>query len=214
MKKLNGFCLGSTVIAAILAVGPLAVSAQNASQGSGVGGAASSAGGAVKNGAQAAGHTMDQGAKHMMKSSDTTFAVKAAQGGLAEVKMGQLAADKASNPDVKAFGQQMVDDHTKANDQLKAVAQEQGMTLPTDVNQKQQAMYDSLSKLSGNDFDKMYVKDMMTDHQQDVKEFTKESQSGKDEKIKGFAAQTLPVIQGHLDKLKGIQSKLGSGSSS
>ncbi len=214
MKNLNGFCLGSTVVAAILALAPLAMVAQNTSQGSGVGSAASDAGNAMKHGAQSAGHTMDQGAKHMIKSADSMFAVKAAQGGMAEVKMGQLAADKAGNPDVKAFGQQMVDDHTKANDQLKAVAQEEGMTLPTDVNQKQQAMYDSLSKMSGADFDKMYVKDMMTDHQQDVKEFTRESQSGKDEKIKGFAAQTLPVVQGHLDKLKGIQSKMGSGSAS
>ena len=154
---------------------------------------------------------MDTGAKKMMKSSDTTFATKAAQGGLAEVKMGQLAADKASNPDVKAFGQQMVDDHTKANDQLKSVAQSENMTLPTDVNAKQQAMYDKLSQLSGADFDKAYVKGMVMDHQEDVKEFQKEANSGKDPQIKSFASQTLPVIQGHLDKIKAIQAKM-SGS--
>lgn len=155
---------------------------------------------------------MDNGAKKMMKSADTAFAMKAAQGGMAEVKLGQLAAEKASSPDVKAFGQQMVDDHGKANEQLKSVAQSEGMTLPTDVNQKQQAMYDKLSKLSGAAFDSAYIKDMMMDHEQDVKAFTKESSSGSDEKIKSFASQTLPVIQGHLDKLKGIQSKMGSSS--
>lgn len=208
MKNLTGFCLGSTVVAAILALAPVGAVAQSTSAGSAAGSAAQD----VKQGAQSAGRQMDQGATKMMKGTDSTFAVKAAQGGLAEVKMGQLAADKASNPDVKAFGQQMVDDHTKANDQLKSVAQEEGMTLPTDVNQKQQAMYDSLSKMSGADFDKMYVKDMMSDHQQDVKEFSKEAQSGKDEKVKGFASQTLPVVQGHLDKLKGIQTKMNSGS--
>ncbi len=156
---------------------------------------------------------MDTGAKTMMTSPDAKFAAKAAQGGLTEVKTGQLAADKASNPDVKALGQQMVDDHGKANEQLKAIAQEKGMTLPTDVSGKQQAMYDKLSKLSGAEFDNAYVKAMLMDHQEDVKEFTKESSKGKDEKIKGFATQTLPIIQGHLDKLKGIHSKMSSGSS-
>ena len=86
------------------------------------------------------------------------------------------------------------------------------MTLPTDVSSKQQMMYDKLSKLSGADFDKAYVKAMVMDHQEDVKDFTKESQNGKDEKIKGFASETLPVIQGHLDKIKGIQSKMSGGS--
>ena len=74
---------------------------------------------------------MDTGAKKMMSSGDTTFAMKAAQGGMAEVKLGQLAVDKAGNADVKQFGQKMVDDHTKLNDQMKQVASAQNMTLPT-----------------------------------------------------------------------------------
>jgi putative membrane protein len=178
----------SVVLTGLLAISPLAVWAQDANQ------------------------HMDHGANKMMKSADTHFAIEAAQGGMAEVKLGQLAADKASNPDVKAFGQQMVDDHTKANDQLKSIAQDQGMTLPSDVNQKQQAMYDRLSKLSGGDFDRQYVKGMVMDHEEDVKDFRKEANSGKDEKIKSFASQTLPIIQGHLEKIKAIQSKMGSGS--
>ena len=181
--------LRGVILAGVLALLPVAVQAQDASQ------------------------HMDNGANKMMKSADTHFAMKAAQGGMAEVKMGQLAADKASNPDVKAFGQQMVDDHTKANDQLKSIAQGEGMTLPGDVNQKQQAMYDRLSKLSGADFDRQYVKGMVMDHQEDVKDFQKEANSGKNEKIKSFASQTLPTLQQHLDKIKSIQSKMSSGSS-
>jgi putative membrane protein len=157
---------------------------------------------------------MDSGSKKMMKSPDTAFAINAAQGGLAEVKLGQLATEKAVNPDVKAFGQQMVDDHTKANDHLKSVAQSENMTLPADVNAKQQAMYDKLSKLSGADFDKAYVKDMVKDHEEDVKEFQKEATNGKDPEIQSFATQTLPIIQGHLNKIKGIQAKMGNGASS
>jgi putative membrane protein len=148
----------------------------------------------------------------MMKSADGAFAMKAAQGGMAEVKLGQLAADKATNPDVKAFGQQMVDDHSKANNELKSTAESENMTLPSDVNAKQQAMYDKLSKMSGAAFDKAYVNDMVKDHEEDVKEFQKEASNGKDPKMKEFASTTLPVLQGHLSKIKGIQSSMGSGS--
>jgi putative membrane protein len=154
---------------------------------------------------------MDNGTKKMMSSADTTFAMKAAQGGMAEVKLGQLAADKATNPDVKAFGQRMVTDHTKANDDLKSVAQQEGMTLPTDVNAKQQAMYDKLSQMSGAAFDKAYVNDMLKDHEEDVKDFQKEANSGKDDQLKSFASRTLPVLQSHLDSIKQIHSKMGSG---
>lgn len=157
---------------------------------------------------------MDAGTTKMMKSADGKFAMKAAEGGLAEVKMGQLAAQKATNPDVKAFGQQMVDDHTKANDNLKQVAASENMTLPTDVSPKEKAMYDKLSNMSGAAFDKAYVHDMVKDHEEDVKEFQKESTSGTDPKIKEFATTTLPILQGHLSKIKGIESGMSGGSKS
>ena len=153
---------------------------------------------------------MDTGSKKMLKSADAKFAMKAAQGGMAEVKLGQLAADKATSPDVKAFGQQMVDYHTKANNDLKSTAESDNMTLPSDVDAKQQAMYDKLSKMSGTEFDKAYVKDMVKDHEEDVKEFQKEASSGTDPKIKDFASTTLPVLQGHLSKIKGIESGMAS----
>jgi putative membrane protein len=156
---------------------------------------------------------MDSGSGKMMKSPDTTFAMKAAQGGMAEVQMGKLAAEKAGSADVRAFGQQMVDDHSKANDDLKSVAEKEGMTLPADMNAHQHAMYSRLEKLSGAAFDRAYVGDMVMDHQEDVKEFQKETNSGKDDQIKAFASRTLPVIQGHLDKIKSIQSNMQSGSS-
>lgn len=157
---------------------------------------------------------IDSGSRKMMKSSDARFAMKAAQGGMAEVKMGQLAAQKAANADVKAFGQQMVDDHTKANDDLKSVAQNEGMTLPDDVNAHQHAMYSKLEKLSGPEFDRAYVRDMVMDHQDDVKEFHQEAETGSDEQIKAFASRTLPVIQSHLDKIKSIQANMQTSGSS
>lgn len=143
-------------------------------------------------------------------SPDSKFAMEAAHGGQAEVAMGKLAAEKASDPDVKAFGQQMVDDHSKANEQLMGIAKYESMSLPSGMNAKQKAMYTKLKALSGTSFDKAYVDGMVMDHEEDVTEFKQEADSGTDPKIKDFASQTLPVIQGHLDKIKNIQSKMGS----
>jgi putative membrane protein len=156
----------------------------------------------------------DSGSNKMLKSPDARFAMKAAQGGMAEVQLGQLAAQKASNPDVKAFGQQMVDDHGKANDQLKSVASQENMTLPSTLDTKDQALLTKLQGLSGADFDRAYVKAMVKDHQEDVKEFQREADKGKDPQIKNFASQTLPVLQQHLSKIQSIESNLGAGGGS
>src|ERR1700751_2417859 len=145
---------------------------------------------------------LDTGMQKMTSSGDAAFAMKAAQGGMAEVKFGQLATEKASNPDVKAFGQKMVDDHTKLNDQMKQMASAENMTLPNDIDAKDQAEYDRLSKLSGADFDKAYMRGMVKDHQTDVKEFQKEASSGKDPQIKQLASTALPILQSHLQMAK------------
>lgn len=159
--------------------------------------------------AQDSSQHMDTGTQKMMSSADTTFAMKAAQGGMAEVKMGQLAVDKASSPDVKAFGQRMVDDHSKANDKLKSICASQNMTPPTDLDAKDQTEYDKLSKMSGADFDKAYMKGMVMDHQMDIKEFQKEAKMGKDPQLKQFASDTLPTLQSHLEQAKSTAAKVG-----
>lgn len=140
--------------------------------------------------------------------ADQSFVTKAAIGGMAEVKLGQLATQKASNADVKKFGQQMVDDHGKANDELKQLASQKGITLPTDVDAKQQATYDRLSKLSGAEFDKAYMHDMVTDHHEDVSEFQKESRSGSDPDVKAWATKTLPTLQHHLQMAESTNAKV------
>lgn len=131
-------------------------------------------------------------------SADNTFAMKACQGGMAEVQLGQLAKDHASSQAVKDFGERMVTDHTKANDELKSIAAKKGITLPTSVDAKDQATYDRLSKLNGAAFDRAYMADMVRDHRTDVSEFQRESQSGNDPDLKAFAGKTLPTLQEHL----------------
>ncbi len=144
--------------------------------------------------------------------SDKTFMTKAAQGGLAEVELGQLAQEKASSNDVKQFGKQMVDDHSKANDQLKSIAAQKGVTLPSDLDARDKAEKERLSKLSGEQFDKAYMRYMVSDHTKDVSEFKKESTSAKDPDVKNFASQTLPTLESHLDKAKSVAGTVGATS--
>ena len=140
--------------------------------------------------------------------NSSSFTTTAAQGGLTEVKLGNLALAKAQSADVKQFAEMMVADHTKANDDLKEVAAKKSVALPTEVSDEQKSMLDRLSKLSGADFDKEYVKAMVDDHEKDVKEFQTQSQSGTDADVKAFAARTLPTLQSHLDKVKGIKERM------
>jgi putative membrane protein len=141
--------------------------------------------------------------------SDEQFAKKAAQGGMAEVKMGQLAQEKGTDESVKQFGQRMVEDHTKANDDLKEAARKENVTLPTDIDAKDKAAYDALSKLSGVAFDKAYARDMVKDHQEDIAEFNREANGGQKEAIKSFAVGALPILNDHLKEAREMQKRLG-----
>ena len=131
-------------------------------------------------------------------ASDRKFVEKAASGGMAEVKLGQLAIEKGTSPTVKEFGKRMVDDHGKANDELKEIASKKNFALPTDLDSEAKATYDKLAKLSGTDFDKAYIDAMVKDHDKDVKEFKKEaSTGGVDPDLKAWAEKTLTVIEQH-----------------
>lgn len=144
-----------------------------------------------------------------LSAMDKTFMKKAAQGGMAEVKLGELAAKQGSSDQVKQFGQKMVDDHGKANDALKEVAAKKNFTLPGDIDAKSKATLAKLEKLHGAAFDAAYIKDMKMDHQADIAEFQKEVSKGKDPDVKGFASSTLPTVKEHYTMISGM-SKSGS----
>ena len=140
-------------------------------------------------------------------TSDVKFADEAAIGGMAEVQLGQLAAQKGASDEVRQFGQRMVDDHSKANQDLMQVASGKGLALPTALDAKHQADVTKLSGLSGDKFDKAYVDMMLKDHKKDVGDFQKESTSGADADIKSFATRTLPTLQDHLQMIQRIHDK-------
>jgi len=147
-----------------------------------------------------------------MASADAKFLTEAAHGGMAEVEMGRLASERGSSDAVKQFGQRMVADHGKANDELKQLAQQKGLTLPTDLDSKDRKAMDKLSKLSGAEFDKAYMKDMVRDHDKDVKDFQRESQKAHDADVKSWAAKTLPVLKEHQQEAKQVSASVGGGS--
>src|SRR5262249_32420393 len=149
-----------------------------------------------------------------LAAADSTFVTKAAEGGMAEVELGNLAKTNGSNTDVKSFGEQMVTDHSKASDDLKTIASQKGITLPTSVNSKQKAEFNRLQKLQGADFDREYMKLMVSDHRTDVNEFKKESEHGSDPDIKAFASKTLPTLQSHLQMAESTDAKVKGEKSS
>jgi putative membrane protein len=158
-------------------------------------------------------------ASGQLSASDKTFVRKAAQGGMSEVELGQLATQNAQSDDVKQFGQRMVDDHSKANDQLKQLAQQKRVVVPTELSAKDKAAKDHLAKLKGAQFDRAYMQHMVQDHKTDVAEFQKQANSGKDSDVKSWASQTLPTLQDHLKQAQqvtkaGMTSKKSSTSAS
>jgi putative membrane protein len=144
-------------------------------------------------------------------ANDTMFAKKAAQGGMAEVKLGQLAQQKGTAESVKKFGARMVEDHGKAGNELKQVASAEKITLPADVSAKDKATYEMLSKLSGAAFDRAYARDMVRDHEEDIADFSKEIGGGHNPAVKDFATQTLPTLQDHLKEAKEMRQNVAPG---
>jgi len=143
-----------------------------------------------------------------LDTTDKEFVMKAAQGGMGEIMLGQMASSQGTNAEVKNFGNRMVTDHGKANDELKQLAQNKGLALPADADKETKEFSEKLAKTSGKDFDKEYINNMVNDHEKDVAEFEKASKEAKDPDLRAWAAKTLPTLQDHLKMAKEVKSKL------
>ncbi len=140
--------------------------------------------------------------------NDHQFVEDAAGGGLAEVKLSQLAVDRSSNATVKDFAQTMVTEHTKANDELRSLADGRTLMLPTELPKNAQKTWDDLNNLSGDKFDKAYADVLVDDHKKTVKLFEKEAKHGEDATLKAWAAKTLPTLQHHLEMAIAVQKSV------
>jgi len=140
--------------------------------------------------------------------SDQMFVNKAASGGMAEVELGKIGQMKATNPEVKTFSERLVTDHTKANDELKDAAREAGIAVPAKPDAEAQKHIDMFREYKGENFDRDFIKHMVTDHEKDVALFERASRECKNAKLKEFATKTLPTLKEHLDMARKLQAKV------
>jgi len=135
---------------------------------------------------------------------DAEFAVEAADGGMMEVEMGTLAITKAASPEVKQFAQKIVDEHTRTNNELKALAEKKNISLPTTLGDEYQRKLENLREKTGAEFDKEYMDLMVKDHKEDVKEFEEQAEDGTDPEIKEWASSKLPTLRNHLEEAERV----------
>jgi putative membrane protein len=126
---------------------------------------------------------------------DKIFVKKAMQGNIAEVQLGQLTLQKSNNDQVKQFARKMIDDHTKLNEQMRPIAQQLGVEIPTEVSKKDKSLMSKMQALSGTAYDQAYIKEMVKDHKQDLSEFHMEASNGH---VKDAATQGSKIISEHL----------------
>lgn len=146
--------------------------------------------------------------KAQATDDDKKFLTDASQGSYDEIQLGKLAQQKATNPDVKAFGGRMVTDHTKLNEKMKPYADQWGIAAPTGLSSDAQKEYDKLSGMSGTDFDKEYMSNMVSDHSKDLDAFTKEVKDTKDAKFKATVEQGKSVVAAHKNMAYDLNKKL------
>lgn len=156
-----------------------------------------------------------KGAEMKAADVDQKFVSEAASGGLFEVEAGKIAAERASKQEVKDFAQSMIDDHGKANQELKQIATSKNFNVPTEMNKKHRQDLDKLSKYSGADFDKHYMDMMVKDHKKDVTEFRKHAKEGKDPELRAWASKKVAALEHHLtmaqDMTRSADTKAGAG---
>ncbi|HYE51807.1 MAG TPA: DUF4142 domain-containing protein [Azospirillaceae bacterium] len=151
----------------------------------------------------------------IVSEADKTFVTKAAQGNMAELATSKLALEKAQNPEVKKFAQQMIDDHTKATENLTKITQRYDIDLPGSMGEKHQGMLDKLKNASARDFDREYVTGQVDAHKEQVGLFQAQAdQPGKETPLNAFAKETLPKLQAHLDHVTQLQSRITETASS
>ncbi|MEG4224822.1 DUF4142 domain-containing protein [Microcoleus sp. N9_B2] len=133
-----------------------------------------------------------------LSSQDKNFVMQAGQIGMLEVQLGKLAVERGSSPSVKQYGQEMVEEHTRANEELMQLAMQKEVKLPTEMSSQNTALMERLSGLSGTSFDSAYKQAMIESHNQAIALFQAQSQQGQDPELKAWATQKLPNLQAHL----------------
>lgn len=151
-----------------------------------------------------------KGSMGQISSQDRTFTMRAAEGSMMEIELGRVASQKATNPDVKAFAQRMVTDHGKASQRLMTIASQNNITPPATLPANLRAEMDKLTRLSGTEFDRMYMSHMLKHHQKDISDFEKQASKGDNDALQSFARETLPTLREHYQLAQTVGAKVGA----
>ena len=143
-----------------------------------------------------------------VNKTDADFLVKAMEGGMMEVDLGNIAKQKSQNERVQRFGAMMVEDHTAAGEKIKKLGSELNVTLPHMTGDEKSKKIRELNEKKTSKFDKAYIDDMVDDHKDDIKEFESASNKVENADIRAFIMATLPVLRKHLDSCTAIQKSL------
>lgn len=130
---------------------------------------------------------------------ETKFAIDAANGSMAEIQLGEMASSKSNAPEVKELGRMMIEDHSKANEALKIIAESKNIQLPAKASEDKQQVAIQLSSKNGSDFDRAYIAQMIKDHETVIQLFEAAQKTVKDTALKAFIDNTLPVLHKHMD---------------
>jgi putative membrane protein len=148
------------------------------------------------------------------QADQTNFLADAIRGNVAEVKLGQLAAERAQSQHVREYGDMLRKDHTKALEKASSLANEIGVPASSELTAQQQKQFESLQKLSGEEFDTTFLSQMVLEHQSNIAKFSAQAQSGSDPEVMAFAKESIPTLQAHLQHAQSIQSELSAASKS
>jgi putative membrane protein len=144
------------------------------------------------------------------QADQTNFLADAIRGNVAEVKLGQLAAERAQSQKVREYGEMLRKDHTQTLQKASSLANQIGVPAASELSDRAQKQFESLQKLSGDEFDTTFLSQMVRDHQEDIAKFSTQAQTGSEPEVTAFAKETLPTLQAHLQHAQSIQSELTS----
>jgi putative membrane protein len=144
------------------------------------------------------------------QADQTNFLADAIRGNVAEVKLGQLAAERAQSQQVREYGEMLRKDHTQSLDKASRLASQIDVPAASELSARQQKQFEALQKLSGDEFDTTFLSQMVRDHQETIAKFSTQAQTGSDPEVMAFAKETLPTLQAHLQHAQSIQSDLAS----
>jgi putative membrane protein len=149
-----------------------------------------------------------EGPAASLSATDRTFISQAAYGSFGEIALGEIATERASSPAVREFGQMMVQEHTRMNEELAAIASQKGVTPPTAPDPGRQAVGAQLSQLQGSAFDRQYIQQQLADHETTLTLFEGEVESGRDPQLRAFAQKYAPVVQEHIAMLRRLEAQV------